>query len=133
MKNQNVGIPKFINEDEGAKWWASAEGREFLKRQSAQRTLKSKRDRHSWNWVSDASEDAGAQRAEVHQATSSSRSGPHSDIHPRQVSRIQRRHGSRGAGIRHRHQRTHTQPLLPGAFHHGVAGGIHRNLHVGGA
>jgi hypothetical protein len=36
MKNQNVGIPKFTNEDEEAKWWASAAGRAFLKRQSAQ-------------------------------------------------------------------------------------------------
>ena len=27
-------MPKFINEDEEAKWWAGAEGREFLKRQS---------------------------------------------------------------------------------------------------
>ena len=35
MKNQNVGIPKFTNEDEEAKWWASGEGRELLKQQSA--------------------------------------------------------------------------------------------------
>lgn len=27
--------PKFMNEDEEAKWWASAEGRAFLKRRSA--------------------------------------------------------------------------------------------------
>jgi hypothetical protein len=27
-------MPKFINEDEEAKWWAGAEGREFLNRQS---------------------------------------------------------------------------------------------------
>ena len=27
-------MPKFINEDAEAKWWAGAEGREFLKRQS---------------------------------------------------------------------------------------------------
>jgi len=26
--------PKFMNEDEEAKWWAGAEGREFLNRQS---------------------------------------------------------------------------------------------------
>ena len=43
MKNQNVGIPKFTNEDEEAKWWASAEGREFLKRQSAQKTPKNQK------------------------------------------------------------------------------------------
>ena len=28
-------MPKFKNENEEAKWWAGAEGREFLKRQSA--------------------------------------------------------------------------------------------------
>jgi predicted DNA binding CopG/RHH family protein len=28
-------VPKFLNEDEEAKWWASPEGREFLKRKSA--------------------------------------------------------------------------------------------------
>ncbi len=28
-------VPKFENEDEEATWWASAEGREFLKRYSA--------------------------------------------------------------------------------------------------
>ena len=27
-------MPKFRNEDDEAKWWASAEGREFLKRRS---------------------------------------------------------------------------------------------------
>jgi hypothetical protein len=43
MKNQNVGIPKFTNEGEEAKWWASAEGRDFLKRQSAQRTPKNQK------------------------------------------------------------------------------------------
>lgn len=35
-------IPKFKNEDEEAKWWASAKGREFLKRQSAAQTSKKK-------------------------------------------------------------------------------------------
>jgi hypothetical protein len=35
MKNQKTGIPKFTNEDEEAKWWASAAGRAFLKRQGA--------------------------------------------------------------------------------------------------
>lgn len=33
-------MPKFANENGEAKWWASAEGREFLKRQSAARTAK---------------------------------------------------------------------------------------------
>jgi hypothetical protein len=33
-------MPKFINEDEEAKWWAGAEGRGFLKRQSAVGTKK---------------------------------------------------------------------------------------------
>jgi predicted DNA binding CopG/RHH family protein len=28
-------MPKFLNEDQEAKWWASAKAREFLKRQSA--------------------------------------------------------------------------------------------------
>jgi len=28
-------MPKFMNEDKEAKWWASAEGRQFLKRRSA--------------------------------------------------------------------------------------------------
>jgi predicted DNA binding CopG/RHH family protein len=28
-------MPRFVSEDEEAKWWAGAEGREFLKRQSA--------------------------------------------------------------------------------------------------
>ena len=35
-------IPKFKNEDEEAKWWASAKGRDFLKRQSGARTPKKK-------------------------------------------------------------------------------------------
>lgn len=29
------GIPKFDNEQDEAKWWASAEGRKFLKEQAA--------------------------------------------------------------------------------------------------
>ena len=33
-------MPKFMNEDEEAKWRAGAEGREFLKRQSAAGTTK---------------------------------------------------------------------------------------------
>lgn len=36
-------IPKFMNEDEEAKWWAGAEGREFLKRQSATGTAKKRK------------------------------------------------------------------------------------------
>ena len=28
-------MPRFLNEDEEAEWWAGAEGRAFLKRQSA--------------------------------------------------------------------------------------------------
>jgi predicted DNA binding CopG/RHH family protein len=28
-------VPKFTNENQEAKWWASADGREFLKRQSS--------------------------------------------------------------------------------------------------
>jgi len=35
--------PKFMNEDEEAKWWAGADGREFLKRQSAAGTAKKRR------------------------------------------------------------------------------------------
>lgn len=35
-------VPQFKNEGEEAKWWASAKGREFLKRQSAARTPKKK-------------------------------------------------------------------------------------------
>jgi predicted DNA binding CopG/RHH family protein len=37
---QMTTIPKFKNEDEEAQWWASAKGREFLKRQSAAQTPK---------------------------------------------------------------------------------------------
>ena len=33
-------LPRFMNEDDEAKWWASAEGREFLKRRSAAETSK---------------------------------------------------------------------------------------------
>lgn len=35
-------MPKFISEDEEAKWWASAEGREFLKQQPGSGTKKGK-------------------------------------------------------------------------------------------
>lgn len=38
MKKQNK-VPKFLNEDEEAAWWVSAEGRVFLKQQSAAGTL----------------------------------------------------------------------------------------------
>ena len=33
-KVKNRAIPKFANEQDEAKWWASAEGRTFLKQQS---------------------------------------------------------------------------------------------------
>jgi predicted DNA binding CopG/RHH family protein len=35
QKKQLTSRPKFISEDEEAAWWAGAEGREFLKKQSA--------------------------------------------------------------------------------------------------
>jgi hypothetical protein len=41
-------IPRFKSEDEEAKWWASPKGRDFLKRQSAARASKNRRDRGSW-------------------------------------------------------------------------------------
>jgi predicted DNA binding CopG/RHH family protein len=34
-KERATRMPKFKDEDQEAKWWASAEGREFLKQQSA--------------------------------------------------------------------------------------------------
>lgn len=40
MKNSNTTtprIPKFASEQEEAKWWSSAEGRKFLKEQSARK------------------------------------------------------------------------------------------------
>lgn len=40
MQKQNAksaGLPKFASEDEEATWWASAEGRRFLKAQSARK------------------------------------------------------------------------------------------------
>jgi predicted DNA binding CopG/RHH family protein len=37
-KEQTPRVPEFVDEDEEAKWWASAEGRDFLKRQSATRS-----------------------------------------------------------------------------------------------
>jgi predicted DNA binding CopG/RHH family protein len=36
-------MPRFTNEDEEAKWWAGAEGREFLKRQSAAGTARKRK------------------------------------------------------------------------------------------
>jgi hypothetical protein len=35
-KQPAVKIPAFMNEDDEAKWWASAKGREFLKRSAAE-------------------------------------------------------------------------------------------------
>jgi hypothetical protein len=34
-KERITKMPRFLNDDEEAKWWASAEGRDFLKQQSA--------------------------------------------------------------------------------------------------
>ena len=34
-KERTIKMPKFLNEDEEANWWASRAGREFLKQQSA--------------------------------------------------------------------------------------------------
>ena len=36
-------VPRFKSEDDEAKWWASAEGREFLRRHSAAGTVKKRR------------------------------------------------------------------------------------------
>jgi predicted DNA binding CopG/RHH family protein len=38
QQKQLTKLPKFTNEDEEAKWWASAEGREFVKQQSSAET-----------------------------------------------------------------------------------------------
>jgi hypothetical protein len=35
VKTDSVQIPKFKNESEEADWWASKEGREYVKRESA--------------------------------------------------------------------------------------------------
>ena len=35
MKKKLIALPKFANEDEEATWWASREGRAFLKQNSA--------------------------------------------------------------------------------------------------
>jgi predicted DNA binding CopG/RHH family protein len=34
-KERTTRMPKFTNEDDEAKWWSSADGREFLKQQPA--------------------------------------------------------------------------------------------------
>jgi hypothetical protein len=39
-KEQLAKMPKFLNEDQEAKWWASAKGRAFLKRRVAAGTPK---------------------------------------------------------------------------------------------
>lgn len=39
-KAMTVQVPRFSNEQEEADWWASAEGRKFLKAQSAHRQKK---------------------------------------------------------------------------------------------
>jgi hypothetical protein len=35
MKKKTAELPKFANEEEEAAWWASRQGREFLKQKSA--------------------------------------------------------------------------------------------------
>jgi hypothetical protein len=35
MKKKPIGMPRFVNEGEEADWWASRQGREFVKRKSA--------------------------------------------------------------------------------------------------
>src|SRR5580658_204981 len=39
-KERVTKVPKFLNEDEEANWWASGEGREFLRQQSAAKTAR---------------------------------------------------------------------------------------------
>ena len=36
MKKKPIDMPKFLNEGEEADWWASRQGREFVKRKSAE-------------------------------------------------------------------------------------------------
>ena len=43
MRKSMTIVPKFMNEDQEAKWWASAEGRAFLKQQSAQGSSKNRK------------------------------------------------------------------------------------------
>ena len=40
QKKQLTNVPKFMSDDDEATWWASAEGRAFLKQQSAAGTSK---------------------------------------------------------------------------------------------
>jgi predicted DNA binding CopG/RHH family protein len=42
MKKQTIKMPKFANEAEEADWWASREGREFLKQKPAATPKKSR-------------------------------------------------------------------------------------------
>jgi len=42
-KERITKMPQFMNEDEEAKWWASADGREFLKQQSAAKPSKTQK------------------------------------------------------------------------------------------
>ena len=42
-KERVAKMPKFMNEDDEANWWASADGREFLKRQSAAGTSRKRK------------------------------------------------------------------------------------------
>jgi hypothetical protein len=35
MKRKPIVMPKFVNEAQEADWWASSEGREFVKQRSA--------------------------------------------------------------------------------------------------
>ena len=40
MKKRPIKIPKFANEDEEATWWASREGRTFVKQKSLEMSAK---------------------------------------------------------------------------------------------
>lgn len=40
MKKKPIIMPKFLTEDEESDWWASREGREFVKQKSAEATKK---------------------------------------------------------------------------------------------
>ena len=35
MKKKTILMPKFVNEEQEAKWWSSTEGRDFLKQKTA--------------------------------------------------------------------------------------------------
>jgi len=45
LKKKSIALPKFGNEDEEATWWASRQGREFLKGKAASRKKASKGSR----------------------------------------------------------------------------------------